>query len=236
MRLGTIARGLAPVAAALVGLGALGACSGDLSGEDDPSVNPGSGTAGSAQPGRYSGLPEPCGAVGDDTLRELLPGGDPEVYAGEPMVTYDTGRRVGCSWHLGAETGTHQLSVDLQRVISYDPGVSDDDQAELDFEERADEAGVPVGGADGGSAPPSDDPFAPRPLDGIGDVAFIDDRLTSTNPGERRAVTLAFRNANVLVTVQYTVSTTVADEDLDSGSLQQRAQTVARQLAEGFDS
>ncbi|RKN09793.1 hypothetical protein D7319_12175 [Streptomyces radicis] len=77
--------------------------------------------------------------------------------------------------------------------------------------------------------------MAPRPLDGIGDVAFIDDRLTSTNPGERRAVTLAFRNANVLVTVQYTVSTTLVDEDLDSGSLQQRAQTVARQLAEGFD-
>ncbi|WP_049572286.1 hypothetical protein [Streptomyces sp. SBT349] len=236
MRLGTTARSLVLAVAAVCGLSA---CSGDLGGGDDPSADPPGGGASSAQPGRYSGLPEPCGAVSGETLRELLPGGDDETYAGEPMVTYDTGRRVGCGWHTAAETGTHELSVDLQRVISYDPGVSDDDQAELDFEERAADAGVPVGAdaQDGvnGSAPPPDDPLAPRPLDGIGDIAFVDDRLTSTSPGERRDVTVAFRNANVLVTVAYSVTTTLAEQELDSGQLQQRAQTVAQQLAGGFD-
>ncbi|ARQ69364.1 hypothetical protein [Streptomyces marincola] len=207
----------------------LTACSGNGGGQDTTGAGPPGGSAGSAQPGRYSGLPEPCGAVGADILRELLPGAEAEVYAGEPMVTYDTGRRVGCEWNSTAETATQRLTVDYQRVVSYDPDVSDDDQAALDFDERASEAGIPS------AVPPPTDPLAPRPLDGIGQAAFIDDRQTASEPGERREITLAFRNANVIVTVTYAVSTTLPEPPLDSEQLQQRTRDVAQRLAQGLD-
>ena len=82
------------------------------------------------------------GGLQNKHLRELLPGGDAEAYEGEPMATFDTGRRVGCDWHIPSETRTRQLSLDFERVISYDPAMGDDDQAEQDFESLADEAGV----------------------------------------------------------------------------------------------
>ncbi|MDT0309630.1 DUF3558 domain-containing protein [Streptomyces sp. DSM 44917] len=250
----------APLAAALAALlVAAAACTPGLGTEGTRATGGPGGPPRSAQAGRYSGLPEPCGAVNGDTVRELLPGAAEEEYAGEPMTTYDTGRRVGCTWHTAAATGTHRLSVDYLRVVSYDPEVSDDDRAEALFEERAADAGVPLaegaedgtgdgtdegaeetagsgaeGGAEGGVSP-SDDPVRPRALDGIGHAAFVAEELTSTDPGERREVVLAFRNANVMVTVTYTVSTTAAEPPLDSTLLQQRARTVAGQLAGGFD-
>ncbi|WP_059005760.1 hypothetical protein [Streptomyces specialis] len=230
-----MARATALAAAAA---GALTAgCSTALSGTDGTSHSSRPGTANVAQPGRYSGLPEPCGAVDGDTLRELLPGGDTDAYEGEADATFDSGRRVGCAWHTVTPTGSHRLSVDFQRIVSYDPAVSDDDEAAAEFEERAAEAGIPVTGVeqvDGTTTPPGEEPGS-RVLDGIGHVAFLDDRLTSLDAGERRDVTLAFRNANVIVTVDYVVSTNVTDAELDSALLQQRAQTVARQLAGGFD-
>ncbi|ONK13375.1 hypothetical protein [Streptomyces sp. MP131-18] len=214
---------------ALAAVCGFAACTADGDADDTADSGTPGGSQGSAQPGRYSGLPEPCGAVNGDTLRDLLPGAEAEVYAGEPMVTYDTGRRVGCEWNNTADSGTQRLAVDFQRVISYDPDVSDDDQAALDFEERAADAGLPA------ATPPAEDTGAPRTLDGIGQAAFIDDRQTGTDPGERREITLAFRNANVIVTVTYTVSTPLTDLPLDSTQLQQRTQTVAQHLAEGLD-
>ncbi|WP_158674633.1 DUF3558 domain-containing protein [Streptomyces hoynatensis] len=252
----------------------LAACSSDLVGADDATGGgpPGSSAdTGEPQPGRYSVLPEPCGTVAADTLAEILPGGTPEEYAGEPRVTYDTGRRVGCDWRTADATGSRQLAVDYERVVSYDPAVSDDDQAELDFEQRAAEAGVTLGETEGGtggaatagssgsasssagasgssgsagsagSAGSLGGTSAPRAIDGIGNAAFLDDRPGGTGLGTSRDVTLVFRTANVIVTVNYTVSApsgaaagTSADA-LDSTLLQQRAQTVARQLAGDLD-
>ncbi|MDT0343424.1 DUF3558 domain-containing protein [Streptomyces litchfieldiae] len=219
-------------AAAVCGLAA---CAPGLGGTDDPAgTGPPGDSADTAQTGRYSGLPEPCGSVNGETLRELLPDGDPETYAGEPMETYDTGRRSGCDWSNTGDTDSQQLSVDFLRVISYDPAVSDDDQAQLDFQERATEAGIPAAGTEP-AIPPAEDALDSRALEGLGDGAFIDDVLTETGQGDRRNVTVTFRNANVIVTVTYTVSTTLTDAPPDSARLQQRAQTVAQQLAGALD-
>src|SRR4051794_18428613 len=87
-------------------------------------------------PGKYRTLPQPCAALGPDRLRQLVPG--VADYAGRESLTYDTDRRVGCSWQGKADDGTvRSLSVDFVRVVSYDPGVSDEVQAEMDFEQRA---------------------------------------------------------------------------------------------------
>ncbi|MGW4566114.1 DUF3558 domain-containing protein [Streptomyces sp. NPDC004561] len=125
--------------------------SGSDSATDD--ANPGStGTAAAvAQPGKYRTLPEPCGAVDHDTLGSLLPGikqiTDPDqrdkAYQGEAELTYDTDRKVGCHWKVESADATDRLSVDLERVVSYDNTVSDDDQAKQLFAGKETAADLP---------------------------------------------------------------------------------------------
>ncbi|MFH9090823.1 DUF3558 domain-containing protein [Streptomyces sp. NPDC017673] len=140
------------------------------SGDKGPTDNANPGDAGSAtavaQPGRYRTLPEPCGAVGHDTLDALLPGirqiTDPaqrdKAYQGEPALTYDTERKVGCRWKVESADATDRLSVDFERVVSYDNTVSDDDQARKLFLEKETAADLPAPATS--SAPP---PSSPTP-------------------------------------------------------------------------
>lgn len=246
------------LAATLLGALTAGCSTGDGTDGGGTGTGPGGSTAGAAKPGRYSALPEPCGSVSESTLRRVLPDAAPEAYRGTPAVTYDTGRRGGCSWQgTDAETGsTLQLSVDFERVISYDPEVSDDDRAALDFTARAVAAGLPdpdapqddtadgsADDADGREPDAADAPGrtdsegepVPRTVSGIGSEAYLDDRLSSTATGARREVTLAFRSANVIATVHYTRISPGSDTPPASTPLQDGAQRVGRHLAGGFD-
>ncbi|WP_280886519.1 DUF3558 domain-containing protein [Streptomyces sp. LBL] len=143
------------VAALLAALFAtLAGCTGssDDGGTTD-SANPGDpGTASpAAQPGRYRTLPEPCGAVGRSTLDSLLPGirqitdedQREKAYAGEPTVTYDTDRKVGCRWKVESTNATDHLLIDFERVVSYDNSVSDDSQAQQLFATMEEAADLP---------------------------------------------------------------------------------------------
>lgn len=307
---------LASAALVLAVAGGLTACTGG-SGEDEAGTKPGDATAAaeSAPPGRFRTLPEPCGAVSRDLLGKLLPGAaaaakeaeedagedaaaTPSPLDGEAALTYDTDRRVGCTWQSTTSLGSRQLTVDFQRIVSYDPEVSDDEQAEQLFAARAAKAGVgdateearesgapATGGeveadasdgadtgvvaqsdgrggsstqpsaqpSDGGGddtpgdaepgegetelASPSPKPsLPPRTLDGIGDAAFIDDRLgtAADGRGSHRDITLVFRTSNVLVTVEYSQSIADAHRTPASAELQKHAQNVARHLAEQF--
>jgi hypothetical protein len=85
-------------------------------------------------------------------LDEMLPGirklPDAEqrekAYEGVATVTYDTDRRVGCRWKDdSARDGTHRLSLDFERVVSYDTAVSDDDRAASVFASKVDAAHLP---------------------------------------------------------------------------------------------
>jgi hypothetical protein len=140
------------VAALLAAL--LAGCTGssDDSGTTDDANPGGAGTATAAsEPGRYATLPEPCGAVGQETLDLLLPGikqvtdEDQRVkaYEGTPTITYDTDRKAGCRWKAESTDATNRLSVDFARVVSYDTSVSDDTEAEQLFAAREEEADLP---------------------------------------------------------------------------------------------
>ncbi|KUJ65884.1 hypothetical protein ACZ90_42715 [Streptomyces albus subsp. albus] len=132
------------------------------------------GRTATAEPGKYRTLPEACGTVDRKTLRDLLPGaetGDEDaadadaVYAGQPTVTFDTDRRVGCRWKLETPAGSRHLALDFQRVVSYDPAVSDDDRALERYAKKAVAAHVP-GAAElrppsGGGTPPTSSPGSP---------------------------------------------------------------------------
>ncbi|WP_181143658.1 hypothetical protein [Streptomyces cinnamoneus] len=164
-------RAYAPVAAlaAAVLSAGLAGCSGGA-GASGGGVDAKAGQAGSAAPagppGKYRNLPEPCGYVGRDTLRRMLPGVNEaekdeaeKLLRGQAAITYDTDRRVGCRWKLETPDGTRHLSVDFERVVSYQAGVSDEDRAQQLYDRLATAAHIPAAAASP-SAKPSANPSA----------------------------------------------------------------------------
>ncbi|MFI0821468.1 DUF3558 domain-containing protein [Streptomyces sp. NPDC021098] len=131
--------------AVLAAAGLSGCTSSDAKPGADDSASGDSGSTVSAEPGRYRTLPEACGAVSPKTLRRLLPGAaqDDKAYEGQATVTYDIDRRDGCRWKLATPSGTRYLTLDFERVVSYDPSVSDDDRALELYEKKAAAAGIP---------------------------------------------------------------------------------------------
>ncbi|OLZ65037.1 hypothetical protein AV521_32700 [Streptomyces sp. IMTB 2501] len=152
--------GTAAVLAALL----VGCTSGSGGGGTTDNENPGEAgrTTVAAQPGKYRTLPEPCGAVGHDTLDSMLgtkqipdPGQRDKAYQGQAELTYDTDRKVGCHWKVDSTDATDRLSVDFERVVSYNNSVSDDDQAQKLFEDKETAADLPE---PSGSSPASGSP------------------------------------------------------------------------------
>ncbi|WP_066951149.1 hypothetical protein [Streptomyces lushanensis] len=305
-----------PGLAALLVAVVAGCSGGGADGGSAADPKAGSPTAATAAaPGKYRTLREPCGAVPRSMLKDLLPGAaslpedqQTKVYGGTAAVTYDTDRRVGCSWKADGADASHQLVIDLERVVSYDPAVSDDDRAQEVYTKKETSAALPppsgtstgtTPGTAGGSSPatgsatdpgnggpkngdpdaagsgtganpntttqtgpsaptvpsggtspspgtpgtagsPSETPPAeglePRILDGLGDAAFLDDVLArSGSAAQHRTVSVVFRTSNVIVTVRYTEQPALAGGAPDSGELQDRAQELARTLAEELD-
>jgi hypothetical protein len=195
--------------------------------------------------------------VSASTLKSLVP--DASDYAGEAELTYDTDRRVGCGWTGKTDEGNRYLHVDFLRVVSYDTTVSDETQATTDYDEKMTAAGIepatatatttasdsPSTSASTTSASPSTSPsssasasssaYVPRTLDGLGDNAYIDDVLTTRDSGVHRDITLVFRKANVLVTVEYSQWSTDNSVIPTSPGLQDGARKVAAELAHQLD-
>ncbi|MFH8840921.1 DUF3558 domain-containing protein [Streptomyces sp. NPDC017868] len=290
-RTGSTARTAVALALGL-GLGAgLTACSAGTP-ADDVAVDAKAGQAAAplAPPGRYRTLFEPCGAVPQATLKDLLPGAaalpDAErdkAYRGVAAVTYDTDRRVGCTWKADTPDTSHRLSLDIERVVSYDAAVSDDARAQEVYARKQLAVGIPLPptasptpatGAPTGAASASGKPAAatpppgkptttgtgtaaatgttapassgapgadpsglePRVLDGLGDVAYVDDVLSAVGANShQRAVSVVFRTSNVIVTVSYREQTTGSAEVPDSAELQEKARNLARQLADRLE-
>ncbi|MFD3518134.1 DUF3558 domain-containing protein [Streptomyces sp. NPDC058657] len=104
--------------------------------------------------------------------------------------------------------------------------------------------GPPVTGTSGSpsgsgtpTAPPLDD-LQPRTLDGLGDAAFLDDvqAKAGTSSAQDRTVSVVFRTSNVIVSIKYAEQPGRTDQVPDSRTLQDRAQGLARKLAEQFSS
>ncbi|MFJ6610388.1 DUF3558 domain-containing protein [Streptomyces sp. NPDC091289] len=286
--------GVALLAALVVGCSA-GADS-NVNGVDSKAGSP---TVTPAPPGKYLTLPAPCRAVPRSTLKDLLPGaaelpGDQQekVFRGTAAVTYDTDRKVGCSWKADAPDATRSLSIDFERVVSYDPTVSDDDRADTVYAKKEKAAGLSSsattgpdaeknagtpgekskGGADkskgsgdgesedaagdasasadpSSTASPSKDPGAggtgssgsgspedtlpSRILDNLGDAAFLQDQPNRAgSTAQHRTVSVVFRTSNVVVTVRYAEQPALVTQVSDSRELQEKAQALARKLAE----
>lgn len=267
--------GVALLAALVVGCSA--GSDSNANGADSKAGGP---TVTPAPPGRYETLPAPCRAVPRSTLKDLLPGAaalpvdqQEKVFRGAASVTYDTDRKVGCGWKSDSPDATRSLSIDFERVVSYDPAVSDDDRADTvyakkekaaglsssatpgpDAEKNTGTPGEKATGADtekatgdatasadssstsspseGGSADP-EDALPSRVLDNLGDAAFLHDLPTRAgSTAQHRTVSVVFRTSNVVVTVRYAEQPALVTQVPDSRELQEKAQALARKLAE----
>ncbi|MER8087883.1 DUF3558 domain-containing protein [Streptomyces sp. NPDC058316] len=134
---------------ALLAALAVGCSSSTGTGGSAADSKPGEATVAAAAPGKYRTLPDPCRAITSSTLKDVLPGAaelpedqQKKVYEGSATVTYDTDRRVGCRWKSEAPDSSHTLFVDFERVVSYDPAVSDDDRAREVYTKKETAAGL----------------------------------------------------------------------------------------------
>lgn len=76
----------------------------------------------------------------------------------------------------------------------------------------------------------------PRMLEGLGNAAFLDDVLgRAGSTAQRRSVSVVFRTSNVIVTIVYVEQPARTTEVPDSKELQEKAQSLARGLAEQFN-
>ncbi|KOG41594.1 hypothetical protein [Streptomyces decoyicus] len=297
--------GAAVVVAAALAAGLTG-CTGSSSPDGDAADAKSGGAATSspaAEPGRYQTLPEACGLPSRGVIRRMLPGDGQalsgteaqKVYGGQADITYDTDRRVGCRWTRETTAGTRHLGLDIQRVVSYDSAVSDDDKAQAIYGKKELAAQIPSGGGspspaapspsasasknkgegegvvtndardksatDKGatgkstagakgkapsgspsqksdqSASPSADPSgstAPRVLDDLGDVAFLNDKLVTADSGVHRDVTVVFRTSNVIVKITYDQWSTDKTMLPDSQELQDKARSLATELSDSL--
>jgi hypothetical protein len=256
----------------LTAIAALTSCSGpggSTGTPDSTDVSSGNNTMPAAPPGKYQTLPEPCGSVDSQTLHAILPSS--QNYTGTAVLTYDPDRRAGCKWNGTAPGGTRNLSVDFERVVSYDPTVSDDDKAAQEYEQMAQAAHIP--GPDPGTSPsppapasasapasapasgtptptssplpsnspaPSDSAEAndttPRRINGLGDAAYLNDVPTTVDGSLHRDVTVVFRIANVLVTVQLSQGSNDKTAVPPSAALQLGTLGLAQQLVKSFNS
>ncbi|MCT9108083.1 DUF3558 domain-containing protein [Streptomyces mirabilis] len=273
--------GIAALLAALLA-GCTGG-SGSNSKAADPKPGDVSVNTPAAQPGKYRTLPEACAAVSHDSLDSLLPGikqiTDQDqrdtAYEGQATLTYDTDRRVGCGWKVESTDATDHLSIDFERVVSYDNAVSDDSRAQDIYATEETAANLPEASA---SATPSDTASAtgsatatpsatpstsastsasstssasastsagpsqtpadlqPRKLSGLGDEAFLDDKLNSgSSTAQQRTVTVVFRTSNVIVRIEYAEQPTASTGTPDSEEMQDKARNLARKLVDRFN-
>lgn len=78
-----------------------------------------------------------------------------------------------------------------------------------------------------------EDALPSRVLDNLGDAAFLHDLPTRAgSTAQHRTVSVVFRTSNVVVTVRYAEQPALVTQVPDSKELQEKAQALARKLAE----
>ncbi|WP_369248320.1 DUF3558 domain-containing protein [Streptomyces sp. R41] len=85
------------------------------------------------------------------------------------------------------------------------------------------------------TASPSETPadLQPRTLDGLGDEAFLNDKLSpASSAAQQRTVTVVFRTSNVIVTIEYAEQPTASTDSPDSKEMQDRARKLAQKVAD----
>ncbi|MFJ4781489.1 DUF3558 domain-containing protein [Streptomyces sp. NPDC088762] len=192
----------------------------------------------------------------------LTPEQRDQLYAGVADASYDGDRHVGCRWTAQTPEETRLLSVGFERVVSYDRATaSDDDKARQVYVRRLTDAKLPFPGpvttgtpnpapsqttaappppaAPSGTSTPGASPSASpelgsRVLEGLGNEAFLEDKLSpaGATAAQARTVRIVFRTSNVIVTLEYSVQPALPGAIPPSGETQEKVRQLAQSLVE----
>ncbi|WP_432095199.1 hypothetical protein [Streptomyces sp. bgisy100] len=156
-------------------------------------------------------------------------GADKAEGASRSSGTDKSTGRTGGSGGSGASADGNDASEDAARKdgASAEPGAKD--TAKPGAKDGSESGGKPGSGSSSAPADAGPD-TAPRPLDDLADVAYLDDRLATADSGVHRDVTVVFRASNVIVTVEYDQWSATQSDQPDSQDLQSKAQRLAQEL------
>ncbi|WP_434594516.1 DUF3558 domain-containing protein [Streptomyces sp. A5-4] len=133
--------------------------------------------------------------------------------------------------HLPSPSATPEDEETGEETGEETSGTSPSPDADASPSASAEPGDTPADAADAPS--PTPEGLQPRTLGGLGDAAFLNDVLArSDSTAQRRTVSVVFRTSNVIVTVRYSAQPALMTTAPDSKELQEKAQAVARRLAE----
>ncbi|MET9295769.1 hypothetical protein [Streptomyces sp. NPDC003077] len=87
-------------------------------------------------------------------------------------------------------------------------------------------------GAQPGASSTPDAPTGPRVLEDLGNAAYLDDELVTTDSGVHRDITVVLRSSNVIVTITYDQWSADKRNLPASRELQEKAQELAQELVD----
>ncbi|GAB3124076.1 hypothetical protein GCM10027160_45100 [Streptomyces calidiresistens] len=215
------------LACALVPALLLTACSSSDGGAGEGASAPDTAPTAEAtpEPARFTGLPNPCRTLEEETVEEVVPGASDT--AGEELESPDTAANATCLWSGIDEYDFRSLSVSLRRFDS-DPSLgSGEERAARYLADRAAEVENDEGLEDVSADEPGEG-------EGWGDEArsfsFAVDTTTGddeTRPSRQQRVVV--RTANVVVTVDLTGIDFDNDDPPSAEDITEAAERVARE-------
>jgi hypothetical protein len=217
----------AAVPAVLVAAGCSSSDSGSASGGDakqqqTSSARPSkSASANAVQPAAYSTLPEPCGALSQKTLGDLVPKG---AKSGKKGTTDDSASRSSCSWSSLENNGVkgsqfRWLNVSLLRFESNATRGEGDKLAKDYFTKQVHDA-QSVEGAKNTKA---------QPVAGVGDETTAVRYDLKKKEGSFKQQTVVARVENVVVTLDYNGAGLAGDKTPDADALGKAAESAAKE-------
>ncbi|WP_369234067.1 DUF3558 domain-containing protein [Streptomyces sp. R21] len=159
----------------------------------------------------------------------------------ERVVSYDNA--VSDDSKAGDIYGTKETAADLPAPATSSGDTTTESPESPESADSASDSGssdsATPSDAAGAGASASETPadLQPRTLDGLGDEAFLNDKLSSSgSTAQQRTVTVVFRTSNVIVTIVYDEQPTASVEAPDSKEMQDRARSLAQKLVSTFNS
>ncbi|WP_156722226.1 DUF3558 domain-containing protein [Streptomyces apocyni] len=157
------------------------------------------------EPATHGAPPDPCAAVSEKTIKDLVPGAEP---AGKELDLTNPNRRRTCSWN--ALDGFDYRWLD----VSYDVLASEKDARSM-YRKRLIATG--------------------QGTDGLGDQASVSVDLTTEDKQQTREAVVLVRSGNALVTVTHNGSNFASEGAPGADVIREGAVRVARGAVRGLE-
>jgi hypothetical protein len=190
--------------------------SGSLSGAQGGSA----GASPSLAPTKYPKVPDPCGAISQNTVKSMVPG--VKNAAGQLISSANANDHGGCSW-TGVNGYQYRYLDDSFQRFGSAPGGSAQAQATVAFQSTVQAAAKAAGAKT-------------TQLNGVGDQAALITWDTDSDQAGYHYATVVARTSNVIATVDFSGAGLEGDskpkaDQMDTGAQQAAQEAIASVLA-----